>query len=147
MPDNLPPVKDSDFSTRNWRTRPNEVAEMGQAMHDSIVLRHKEHVDKVIGDGIGFLKKVADKLLKTDLDSDYCKECKRSGPTTESMAKSFSYAAKTIDEIVRLSEFASGRADSRQEVGFADLARYLTNEQFTQVMTWVQENQAVDVTP
>jgi hypothetical protein len=147
--DNLPPVKDSDFRTRNWRTNPNEVAEMGQALRDNLVLKHKDHIDKTIGDGIGFLKKVAAKLMATDLDSNYCSECERSGPTPESLGKTFSYVAKTIDEITRLMEFSAGRADSRKEVGFSDLARYLTNEQFTQVMTWVSENQynSIDITP
>lgn len=120
------------------------------AMRENVLLRHGKHIDKTLSDGIEFLKKTAAKLLSTDLDSNFCPECKRSGPTPESLGKTFSYVAKTIDEITRLMEFASGRADSRQETtGFAELAKHLTNAQFAQVMTWVAENQnkEVDVTP
>lgn len=147
MSNPLPPVKNSDFRTFAWRTDPNLTERIASTQVESI-LRNKEQAEQTVDNSLQFLRKVSSQLLATDLEGGYCEECKRSGPSAESLGKTFSYVAKTVDEITRLMEFAAGRADSRQEsVGFADLARYLTNEQFAQVMKWVGENQTIDVSP
>lgn len=148
----LPPLTDKDFRTVGWRQNPNGVADAVNAMKIGPLLLHREHVETTIGNGIKFLKNVSEKLVATDLAAGYCEACKRSGPTTESLGKTFSYVAKTIDEVHRLMEFAAGRADSRHEVvGLADLLQYLTNEQFQQVQAWIDEGKAkraaIDVTP
>lgn len=145
MAANLPPVKNSEFRTFMWKTDPDFTERMANSQVDSI-LRNKEHAEETIDNALKFLKQVSATLLATPLDGDYCPECKRKGPTPESLGKTFSYVAKTVDELARLMEFASGRADSRQEtVGFADLVRYLTNEQFQTVMKWVGENQSKEI--
>lgn len=120
------------------------------AQQVEIVLKNKDHATKTIDNAIMFLKRCTDKLTTIDLDSGYCEACERGGPTAESLAKTCSYITKTADELIRLLEFAAGRADSRAEVvGFGDLAKYLTDAQFAQVIEWVQASQKreIDVTP
>ena len=99
---------------------------------------NKEHAEATVNNAVAFLKTVSEKLLNTDLDGDYCAKCKRSGPSAESLGKTFSYVAKTVDEIARLMEFSQGRADSRPDNGFGELVKLLTGEQFDQLQVWIK---------
>jgi hypothetical protein len=61
----------------------------------------------------------------------------------EKLAKSVSAIAKTMDIVARLTAFTQGKEDSRPGGGGAqNVLQALTNEQLTQVMAWVAENQA-----
>jgi hypothetical protein len=57
----------------------------------------------------------------------------------ERIARSMAHAMKSADGLVRLLEFASGRPDSRPDMG-ADWLRGLTNEQLAIVSSWVDAN-------
>jgi hypothetical protein len=53
------------------------------------------------------------------------------------VARAMAHAAKAGDTVVRLLEFASGRPDSRADVG-TDWLRGLTNEQLAIVSGWIE---------
>jgi hypothetical protein len=55
----------------------------------------------------------------------------------EKIARSAAHAQKAADGLVRLMEFASGRPDSRADVG-TDWLRALTNEQLAIVSGWIE---------
>ena len=55
----------------------------------------------------------------------------------EKIARSMAHAMKSADGLVRLMEFASGRPDSRADVG-TDWLRALTTEQLTIVSGWIE---------
>jgi hypothetical protein len=55
----------------------------------------------------------------------------------EKIARSAAHAMKSADGLVRLMEFASGRPDSRADVG-TDWLRALTNEQLAIVSGWIE---------
>src|SRR4030095_9866711 len=55
------------------------------------------------------------------------------------IARSAAHAMKSADGLVRLMEFASGRPDSRADLG-TDWLRALTNEQLTRVSAWMDTN-------
>lgn len=60
---------------------------------------------------------------------------------TESLMKSFQLVVKGLDEHVRLTQFCSGKADSRPELGMPrDVLQSLTDAQLAQVVAWVTEN-------
>lgn len=80
------------------------------------------------------LKRLIDELLTRNL-----KEMK-----TGEMFKAFQALVKGVDEHVRLTQFCSGKADSRPDLGLPqDVMKCLTDEQLQQVMRWVTENAAV----
>jgi len=81
------------------------------------------------------------KIAKVMKDADY------EGMKPTDAAKTMSYLAKMVDEVVRLMEFAKGNPDSRPDVGLGDLLRFLTNEQFNQFNEWVSAGKARDVSP
>ena|SRR3990167_2428491 len=60
----------------------------------------------------------------------------------ENAAKTMSYLAKMVDEVVRLMEFAKGNPDSRPDIGLQDFLKYLSNEQFIQLNEWVASGKA-----
>ena len=61
----------------------------------------------------------------------------------ESVSRAFTYTAKVIDEITRLTAFARGQPDSRPDFG-TDWLQALTDKQFSQVKTWIEENERTD---
>ena len=64
-------------------------------------------------------------------------------PTT-ALFKSWQMLVKGLDEHVRLTQFCSGKADSRPDLGMQkDVVSCLTDAQLQQVMQWVGENAAV----
>lgn len=60
----------------------------------------------------------------------------------ENAAKTMSYLAKMVDEVVRLMEFAKGNPDSRPDIGLQDFLKYLTDEQFLQLNDWISHGKA-----
>ena len=58
----------------------------------------------------------------------------------EKIARSAAHAMKSADGPVRLMEFASGRPDSRADVG-SDWLRALTAEQLAMVSGWIDANE------
>lgn len=59
----------------------------------------------------------------------------------ERIARAIAHAMKSADGLVRLMEYASGRSDSRADVG-TDWLRGLTNEQLAIVSSWIEANGA-----
>jgi len=132
-----PPLK---FKTFDWKTNPNAVEEMvaEQLLEAQTILPNPADATKALELTAIAMRRIATELAEYDLKQGYCKVCKRSGMSAESLAKTLSYAAKTVDETTRLLEFSKGNADSRSEVvGLSDLLKYLTDEQFSQVRLWV----------
>jgi hypothetical protein len=122
---------------------------MGQLQHDAAALPpfpNKEDAWEALSNSVKVMKDVSARLLTADYDGDYCEECKRKGQSPESLAKTLSYVAKTVDEVTRLLEFAQGRADSRPDNGIADLMKVLTPEQWNTFQSWISGQQSIDVT-
>ena len=60
---------------------------------------------------------------------------------TAQLFKSWQMLVKGLDEHVRLTQFCSGKADSRPDLGMQkDVISCLTDTQLAQVMQWVGEN-------
>ncbi len=59
----------------------------------------------------------------------------------DKLARTMAHVTKMIDEVTRLSAFASGKADSRPDMGQSWMAS-LTAEQLEMVKGWLAENQA-----
>lgn len=75
------------------------------------------------------IKRYVDQLLTRDL---------KALPPME-LVKSLTFLAKSWDEQVRLTQFVSGKPDSRPEIHGSDWLKCLTNEQFQQVKEWVAQ--------
>lgn len=139
-----------EFRTCFYKTDPHYTERMGQLQHDAAQLPpfpNKEDAWETLSNSVLAMKKVSQQLLAADYDGDFCSVCKRKGPSPESLAKTLSYTAKTVDEITRLLEFAQGRADSRPDNGIADLMKLLTPEQWQTFQSWLSQPQGIDVTP
>jgi hypothetical protein len=62
------------------------------------------------------------------------------GMKVQDLAKTATLLAKQIDEITRLLELLRGQPDQRTEIsGLGDLLKFLTNDQFEKVSTWIDE--------
>ena len=106
---------------------------------------------ETVADALGALRKQAAALLAVQYDSEKVKtvtcECglkiEVALPIQEALAKTMAQTAKMIDETARLTQFVSGKADSRPEVAGlpVDVLKALTNPQLQQVMGWVSENE------
>ena len=94
----------------------------------------------------GALQRQAERLRDMDLTEPMvCPACGKGvqmplGP--KNVAQTMAYAGKVLDEIYRLSEFAVGKADSRPDLGMADLLAMLTDEQVGELGRWVELGKA-----
>ena len=61
----------------------------------------------------------------------------------DAVARAFSHTGKTLDELFRLVKFSKGQPDSRPDFG-TDWLQALTDKQFSQVKTWIEENERTD---
>lgn len=106
---------------------------------------------ETVSDALGALSKQAKALKAVQYESTktkkvHCSECDAvievELPNAEALAKTMAQTAKMIDETARLTQFVSGKADSRPEVAGmpVDVLRALTDLQLTQVMQWVEAN-------
>ncbi len=66
---------------------------------------------------------------------------------THELVKGLTFLAKSWDEQVRLTQFVSGKADSRPEIHGSDWLKCLTNEQLNQVQQWVAEQEVMESGP
>ena len=133
--ENKPPSPD-DYRTAFWRENPNytreQLAPIGIGLPK--VLNNPEDAVYAVDHQAKAMRMMSEMLT----DPSTIAKLKKSSP--EAIAKTLSYVAKTMDETARLLEYAAGRADSRTEVvGLSDLMKHLTNEQFIQVQTWIEE--------
>jgi len=88
-----------------------------------------DRVAEVVANTVEAINKQAEALKKaTYKPEDY-----------ERIARAMAHAMKSADGLYRLVEFASGRPDSRPDVG-TDWLRGLTDEQLRTVQRWVEEN-------
>jgi hypothetical protein len=87
------------------------------------------------------LEKLSKHLASIDFGGEKpCEHCGRKGLSPEVGGKTLAYIAKVVNEQARLIQFAKGAPDSRTEVtGLGDLLKVLSNEQFEQVSTWIDE--------
>lgn len=69
------------------------------------------------------------------------------GLSPTELVKNLVFLAKSWDEQVRLTQFVSGKADSRPEIHASDWLKCLTNEQLNQVQQWVAEQEVSDSGP
>jgi hypothetical protein len=138
-----------EFRTFAWKTDPHMTERLGQMQHDAAQLPafpNQEDAWEALSNSVKVMKEVSARLLKADYEGDYCEHCERKGQSPESLAKTLSYVAKTVDEVTRLLEFSQGRADSRPDNGIADLMKLLTPEQWNTFQSWISQPQAIDVT-
>ena len=104
---------------------------------------------ETVADALGALSKQAKALKAVNYSSEAMKRVKCvCGETVEvpmpnasELAKAMSQTAKMIDETARLTQFVSGKADSRPDLSGmpVDVLKALKDEQLAQVMAWVQE--------
>jgi hypothetical protein len=109
---------------------------------------------ETVADALGALSKQAKALKAVDYPSETIKkltcECGKIHevklPNHVDLAKAMAQTAKMIDETARLTQFCSGKADSRPDLGMGaglpvDVLRALTNEQLQTVMGWISVNE------
>ena len=88
---------------------------------------------RALQDAVEALAKQAEALKKARYDPK----------KPESVSRAFTYTAKVIDEITRLTAFARGQPDSRPDFG-TDWLQALTDKQFSQVKKWIEENERIE---
>jgi len=89
-----------------------------------------DKINKIQASMIIALQKKADALKDATYDpKDY-----------DAIAKAAAHAAKTLDLLTRLSQFAKGEPDSRPDLG-REWLQALTDEQLEQVQAWLKEAQ------
>ena len=89
--------------------------------------------NKAIQRALEALAKQAEALSKT----------KYSRTKPDQVSRAFNHTGKTLDEIFRLMQFSRGQPDSRPDFG-TDWLQALTDKQFSQVKTWIEENERTD---
>ena len=137
------------FRTFAWKTDPNHSERLGEMQRKAAALPefpNPEDAYAALSNSVKVMKIVSEKLAEADYEGEYCPECKRKGMAPESLAKTLSYVAKTVDETTRLLEFTQGRADSRPDNGIADLMKLLKPEQWEIFQGWLSKEKAADVT-
>ena len=144
-------MADPQFLDYQWKTNPNHVQQLVDAQREAAKLppfppEAFPECYEVLIDSVRVMKIVAKKLKEADYDGDFCPKCKRKGSSPESLAKTLSYVAKTVDETTRLLEFAKGNVDSRPDNGLAELIKVLTPEQWQTFQGWISHSAAIDVT-
>ena len=106
---------------------------------DGTILAVRARNDIVLLDALT----LAPRALLLGPDGKVMKEADYSTMKPTDAAKTISYLAKMVDEVVRLMEFAKGAPDSRSEVvGLSDLLKVLTQEQFYQLQDWIAAGKA-----
>src|SRR3972149_10239482 len=86
-----------------------------------------DQINKIQASMLAALQKKADALKDATYDpKDY-----------DAIAKAAAHAAKTLDLLTRLSQFAKGEPDSRPDLG-REWLRALTDEQLAQGQAWVK---------
>ena len=71
------------------------------------------------------------------------KDAKYDRGKPDMVALAYSHVGKTLDELYRLIKFSKGQPDSRPDFG-TDWLQALTDKQFSQVKTWIEENERTD---
>ena len=135
------------FRTFAFKTDPGMTERLGAIQKAQAQLPEFPNVGdcyEALSNSVKVMKTVSQKLVDADYDGGYCEECGRKGQSPESLAKTLSYVAKTVDETTRLLEFTQGRADSRPDNGIADLMKLLSPEQWSTFQSWISTK---DVTP
>ena len=124
---------------------------LGDAMRVVMAGVDPDLASETVADALAALSKQAKALKGVAYESEkmkkvMCPECQSlvevALPNFEALAKTMAQTAKMIDETARLTQFVSGKADSRPEVAGlpVDVLKALTDAQLTQVMDWVQAN-------
>ena len=123
---------------------------LGQAMRVITAGVDPDLASETVADALGALAKQAKALKAITYESEKVKrvtcECgavvEVALPNAEALAKTMAQTAKMIDETARLTQFVSGKADSRPEVAGlpVDVLKALTDSQLQQVMQWVEGN-------
>ncbi len=70
-------------------------------------------------------------------------KAKYSRTKPDQVSRAFNHTGKTLDEIFRLMQFSRGQPDSRPDMGTGWL-QALTDKQFSQVKTWLEENERTE---
>ena len=70
-------------------------------------------------------------------------KAKYSRTKPDQVSRAFNHTGKTLDEIFRLMQFSRGQPDSRPDFG-TDWLQALTDKQFSQVKTWLEENERTE---
>lgn len=137
------------FRTYAWKTDPHMTERLGELQRKQSMIEFPNPQDAwdALSNSVQTMKKVSRALLDADYDGNFCEACQRKGPSPESLAKTLSYVAKTVDETTRLLEFAQGRADSRPDTGLADLMKLLTAEQWQTFQSWIQPKDVTEINP
>ena len=115
-----------------------------------------DRVDAIAGNALLGLEKASEALAQADYTAEITKEvtcpgCKtkhvvRMPQAPEVVARAMSHMAKGTDTVVRLTEFVSGRPDSRPNDG-RDWLRVLTKEQIEIVAGWIDAKIAAEAGP
>ena len=128
-------ILDAPTGTRKDWTE-ESVDSIGKDVKSFMTITESGKAIQSLNDAIVAMAKIAEVMKHADY----------TGMKPENAAKTMSYLAKMVDEVVRLMEFAKGNPDSRPDVGLGELLRFLTNEQFKQVNDWIALGKARDVT-
>lgn len=128
--------------TFDWKRNPNHSQELADGLRAKLNPGDPQKANEGMQNTLDALVNITKKLKDDSLGGEACDKCKRKGPTAESLAKTASYLAKTMDEVYRLFSFAGGGPDSRTEVGLGDLLELLTPDQFEQFQLWIAGNKA-----
>ena len=122
------------LDTHNYnKGQTGSVESLGNDVRSFLTIRETDRAVDSLNDAIVAMAKIA-KVMK---EADY------STMKPTDAAKTISYLAKMVDEVVRLMEFAKGAPDSRSEVvGLSDLLKVLTQEQFYQLQDWIAAGKA-----
>ena len=131
--------------TFDWKRNPDYSQQLADGLRAKLSPGDPAKANQGLENTLEALVNISEKLKSDSLGGDYCEKCKRKGPTAESLAKTASYLAKTMDEVYRLFNFAGGGADSRVDVGLGDLLQLLTPDQFEMFQGWVASNRATVV--
>lgn len=111
------------------------------AVGENMALCRPGEIQQALDHAARALEKLSLRMANADYEDDhFCEACGRKGIGPEQAGKTLAYVAKMINEITRLRQFAKGEADQRTEVvGLGDLLKVLSNDQFLQVQTWIEQ--------
>jgi len=149
MADEMTPIADAP---RTATASGAEMAYVDRVLHEVQVGSMRgldlDRASGVVTDLVVGLEKMAQALKTADYGADRertvaCPSCKakhvvRVPMDPDVVARGLAHAQKAADGLVRLMEFATGRPDSRPDLG-TDWLRALTNEQLAIVSGWIEE--------
>ena len=133
--------------TFDWKRNPNHSQQLEAGLRAKLNPGDPNLANEGMQNTLQALVNISEKLKSDSLGGDYCDKCKRKGPGAESLAKTASYLAKTMDEVYRLFSFAGGGPDSRTDIGLGDLLELLTPDQFETFQSWIASNRATVIEP